>query len=132
MTRIKFRVSALFALSLLLIHVGCTTPAQKLEEPAVTSQLRKGQTQEDVRRLFGQPRRSEAGSTGKKLDVFIVVIPVSTMTPIRTTEVRSLHVLYDSHGQLEEYCYCVGESKGMGGRFSGQWQTGVLSPQIIY
>src|SRR5216684_2514977 len=102
---------------LLVSQSGCMTPGEKLESTTI-NELRKGQTEAEVRRLFGAPKRSDTSANGKTLDVFFVIFPKFTTAPsmrsrVRVLEVRSLHVLYDNQGRVDKFTYYVGESKSL-------------------
>ena len=110
--------------SVLWLHAGCMSPNQQLDRTAVT-QLQAGQTQEEVRRIFGTPKQSEVGSNGKRLDIFRVVqrkISAGT-SATRVLEMRSLHVLYNPQGQVEDFSYYIGEATGSY-RANKEWEAG--------
>jgi outer membrane protein assembly factor BamE (lipoprotein component of BamABCDE complex) len=115
------------AIGLLLCQSGCMTPGEKLESTAV-NELRKGQTEAEVRHLFGAPKRSDTSANGKTLDVFFVIFPRFTTAPsirsrVRVLEVRSLHVLYDNQGRVDKFTFYVGESKSLAGP-GRDWRAG--------
>jgi len=99
------------------------TAGEKLDS-GVVGAVHKGQSKEEVRRLFGQPKRTESGSTGNTLDVFVVVLPHAGTHTGAKADIRSLHVLYNGEGLVEKSTYYVGESRAAGTRFTQQWQAG--------
>jgi outer membrane protein assembly factor BamE (lipoprotein component of BamABCDE complex) len=110
---------------LTLVFSGCMTPSQQLDPDSIARQLQKGQTQDEVRRVFGQPTSSEAGSNGKRLDVYRTVFRRGAAeAPSRILEVRSLNVLYDSQGRVEDFSYHTGQAKAVGNPTTQQWQAG--------
>ena len=114
-------------IGLLCLQPGCVSPTRELERSAVVAQLHEGQSQAEVRRLFGLPKRSEVSSAGRQLDRYGVLFPrPSTMRGVRVVEARSLHILYDAQGRVEKFTYYVGETKSTGSSLTGQWQAGQL------
>ena len=101
------------------------SPGQGLS-PSAIEQLRSGQTQEEVRRIFGTPKQSFTGSNGKQLDVFRVFLPKGNRTvgAIRIVEVRSLHVLYDPQDRVEKFMPYVGGLTGFVGS-DNNWRSSV-------
>ena len=120
----------LFLVALFCLPSGCMTPAEQLDQSFVSNQLREGQSQAEVRKVFGQPRRMDVGSTGKQLDVFLVSFPKPGQPTsllgmgLQVMEVRSLYVLYSNQGRVEKFTSYVGEIKGLGPRLDEPWQAG--------
>ena len=92
---------------------GCTGLGGLSEKSS--ARIRPGMTESEVHRIFGVPRRSELGSTGRKVETFGTVhrrpTVVSNMDGSSgTLEVRALSVLYDPEGKVVKTAYSVGES----------------------
>jgi outer membrane protein assembly factor BamE (lipoprotein component of BamABCDE complex) len=102
---------------------GCMTPGQQLDTKAI-QQLHEGQTQGEVRAIFGKPVESVSDGNGNALDVFQFTSPKSISEGrFRTIEFRSLHVLYNSEGRVKKFVPHVGELKGYIGR-DNKWRAG--------
>lgn len=118
------------AVIIFLCLAGCTTPSQQLESP---SELRIGQPQEEVRKIFGAPKRSETGSNGRTLDVFVTLLPKmeSSDSRLKVFEVRSMHVLYNEQGKVVNFSHYAGELKGFT-KLNKEWQAGPwLAPEKV-
>ena len=87
------------------------TPGQQLDSSAI-GQLHQGQTQEEVRQIFGKPKEYTTGANGNKLDVFQVVFPRKMSDGVGKIEIRSVHVLYNAQGQVEKFYPYVGVMSG--------------------
>lgn len=113
-----------FLVLAILPQSGCMTSSQMLEQPAVSERLHNGESRDDVRRDFGVPQKSEIGSNGKYLDVYVQRIR-EPQRPRRfgTFDMRSLTVLYDEHGKVEKFAYSAGVINASIGVHK-EWQAG--------
>ena len=116
------RLKIFFTFLLLGVIAGCMTPGQQLESSAV-SQLHQGQTQKEVRQIFGKPVESSAVANGNTLDVFQVVFSRKTSNATGRIEIRSLHVLFNGQGRVEKFYSHIGLMNGYA-RLHGKWNAG--------
>ena len=98
------------------------TPGQQLDSSAI-GQLHQGQTQEEVRQIFGKPKEYTTGANGNKLDVFQVVFSRKMSDGVGKIEIRSVHILYNAQGQVDKFFPHVGEMKGYIRR-NQKWNAG--------
>lgn len=115
-------VGSVLAIPFLLSFTGCMTPARKLNQDAVDSQLHPGQTRAEVRKILGKPDRTAGPLKGKSLDVFDVIRPNMRFP---SYEVRSVDVLYDAGGHLEKFTWSSGQITETGYLFIGFWRAGL-------
>ena len=105
----------------MILFIGCMNPGRILE-PSAIAQVREGQTQAEVRAIFGNPKQTKIGSDGRKLDIFGKTF-FEGEGIVREIEVRSMHVLYGPDGTVEKFKSHVGKVKGRAGE---HWQIGRL------
>lgn len=96
------------AVVLLGLQSGCMTAGEQLDRSAV-SRLQKGQTQAEVRKVFGLPKRSDTGADNKRLDLYQVSFIRKVREPFRAVVVRTLCVLYNDAGRVEDFVHHFGE-----------------------
>lgn len=96
------------AIAVLVLQSGCMTAGEQLKESA-TSKLQKGQTLAAVRDQFGTPKRTETGANGKRLDFYQVSFMRKVPGPKQAFVLRTLSVLYDENGRVEDFVRSVGE-----------------------
>jgi hypothetical protein len=96
------------AIAILVLHSGCMTAGEQLKESA-TSKLQKGQNLAEVRNIFGSPKRTETGANGKRLDFYQISYLRKVRGPKQAFVLRTLSVLYDESGQVEDFVRSVGE-----------------------
>jgi hypothetical protein len=101
-------VGLIFVALIGMLQSGCMTPGEQLDRSAIAL-LQTGQTQAEVRKVFGTPKRTELGPNGKRLDVFQVEFARRLPTPQRALVFRTLSVLYSNAGLIENHVYHVGE-----------------------
>lgn len=122
---LRFAITSLLALAIFPILCGCMSPARALDQNAVNHLLQEGQTQAQVRELFGQPTYSETGANGKKLDVFIVQFPgMTAVGKMASLEVRSLFIRYNAAGKVEKFAHYIGHAKGFAVAHGEMWRAG--------
>ena len=116
-------------IALAFLLAGCATNGGKLDV-STASEIHDGQTQAEVHHLLGVPKSTESGPDGRKLEIFSTVLPEraganSANTHRRTFEVRTLCVLYNPKGQVEQHVHNVGKAvsrRGFGKDVHvGQW-----------
>ena len=104
----KQLVELIILAATLCLLSGCVTAGENLDRSAV-AKLQNGQTREEVQKLFGSPKRTEIGASGKRLDFYKVTFVRGTTAPLRAMIVRNLDVLYDEAGRVERFKHHVGE-----------------------
>jgi hypothetical protein len=102
----KLSIGSFFAAMLSLS--GCMTAGENLDRSAI-AKLEQGQTRDEVRKLFGSPKRTEISASGKRLDFYKVTFVRGTTPPLRAMVIRNLDVLYDDAGRVERFKHHVGE-----------------------
>ena len=95
-------------ITVLALLSGCMTAGEQLKESA-TSKLQKGQSLAQVRDIFGSPKRTEMGANGKRLDFYQISFLRKVRGPKQAFVLRTLSVLYDDSGQVEDFIRSVGE-----------------------
>ncbi len=105
--RIK-QLSTVGFLAAMLGLSGCMTAGENLDRSAV-AKLKQGQTKDEVRKVFGSPKQTEVGASGKRLDFYKVTFVRGTTAPLRAMVIRNLDVLYDDAGHVERFKYHIGE-----------------------
>lgn len=104
---LRMILSAIVA-GLLCLQSGCMTAGEQLDRSAVSG-LQKGQTQAEVRKVFGLPKRSETGADSKRLDVYQVSFIRKVRAPYRALAIRTLCVLYNDAERVENFVHHFGE-----------------------
>lgn len=104
--RITIRMSVGFLVVALLS--GCMSPGRQLDRSAI-QKLQRGQTQAYVQALFGDPKRTELGADGRRLDFYQIRYTRKLPEPHRAFIYRTLCVLYDGTNQVADFSYHVGE-----------------------
>jgi len=123
MNRLPQKFLFLFAITLVASLTGCMTAAQKLEKDAVDKQLHAGQTQADVWRILGRPVNTSGGANGKTLDEFVIITRAMPHTPPGAV-FRTVCVLYNHSGHLEEFTWYEGKTMNSSNPFLGRVQSG--------
>lgn len=87
---------------------GCVNAGENLDRSAV-AKLQQGQARDEVQKIFGSPQRAERGASGKSSDFYQVTFARGNTEPLRAMVIRTLSVLYDDAGRVEQSKYYVGE-----------------------
>lgn len=110
------------------LQSGCMTAGEQLDRSVVAT-LQTGQAQAAVRKMFGAPKRTEIGPDGKRLDVYQVKFARKLPEPQRALVVRTLSILYNRDGLVENHVYHIGELPVHSTPFG--WEGGVALNEAL-